>query len=375
MEKRFYIIVGEASGDLHASNLIREIKKADKSIVFRGFGGDKMQQAGAQIVRHYRELAFMGFWEVLTNLHTISRNLRYCKEDIAAFRPHAVILVDYPGFNMRMARYLRKMRIPCFYYISPKVWAWNISRVKKIKEWVDHMFVILPFEKDFYQKYGYRVDFVGHPLLDALSAYTQNENFFIQNNLEQKRIIALLPGSRRQEIQRMLPVMLRMVHHFPGYQFVVAGLSHIGAPFYQSYIHHPNVKLVIDQTYDLLSHSFAALVTSGTATLETALFDVPQVVCYCANFISYVIGYFVIQVQFISLVNLICGKQVVTELIQYDLNESNLRKALQAILENKTRERIFADYRLLREKLGQPGASQRAASLILHYFNQLPQRD
>ncbi len=364
---RFYIIAGEASGDLHASNLIREIKKIDCTAIVRGFGGNKMKDAGAEIVRHYRDLAFMGFWEVLINIGTILRNLAFCKKDIVEFRPDAVILVDYPGFNFRIASFLKKKGIRCFYYISPQIWAWNVSRVKKIKKWVDRMFVILPFEKEFYAKWNYEVDYVGHPLLDAISNFSFNDNFFKDNIIEQKRIIAILPGSRKQEIHRILPIMLKMVHHYPGYQFVVAGLTNIGEEFYKQHIHHPNIKIVMDQTYDLLNNSYAALVTSGTATLETALFDVPQVVCYRGSFFSYIIGYFLVKVKFIAMINLICDKKAVEELIQDDLSEKKLRAALNRILDAKTRDNIFSDYKLLREKLGQSGASQKAAELILGY--------
>ncbi|HXH19620.1 MAG TPA: hypothetical protein VNJ07_11120, partial [Chitinophagales bacterium] len=238
---KFYVIAGEASGDLHASHLIRAIKTLDSTASFRGLGGDRMEQAGARIVKHYRELAFMGFWEVLLHLRTVLNNLSFCKHDILQFQPDAVILVDYPGFNLRIAKFLKQRGIRVFYYISPQVWAWHSSRVKQIKRCVDRMYVILPFEKEFYARWNFDAEFVGHPLLDALHDFRFNENFIDGNRLAQKRIIALLPGSRRQEIKRMLPVMVQMAHYFPGYQFVVAGLSHIGEPFYRQFIHHPDI--------------------------------------------------------------------------------------------------------------------------------------
>ncbi len=402
---KLYIIAGEPSGDLHASNLVRSIKNLDRSASVRGFGGDRMQAAGAEIVKHYKDLAFMGFLEVVVHLRTILRNLSFCKKDILQFKPDAVILVDYPGFNLRIAKFLKQnarlneagQGIKVFYYISPKVWAWHSSRVKQIKECVDRMFVILPFEKEFYAKWNYDVDFVGHPLLDALDEFesssknstddtlsfepvpfagegrgeaikkaphsggTAPSNFLQQNQLEQKRIIAILPGSREQEIKRMLPVMAEMVQYFPDERFVVAGLSQIGESFYRQYLHHPGVKLVMDQTYDVLNNSFAAVVTSGTATLEAALFNVPQVVCYKANFISYWIGRMLVKVKFIALVNLIGGREIVEELIQNKLTAESLRAALNKISGARERERILSDYKSLREKLGGAGASKRAA--------------
>ena len=366
---RFYIIAGEPSGDLHASNLIRAIKEIDNGASVRGFGGDKMAQAGADIVKHYRDLAFMGFSEVLMNLRTIFDNLSFCKQDILKFQPDAVILVDYPGFNLRIAKFLKAKGIKVFYYISPQVWAWHTSRVKQIKKLVDRMFVILPFEKDFYAKWNYDVDFVGHPLLDALDDFRFNDNFLSDNHLEQKKIIAILPGSRKQEIRRMLPMIAQMVRYFPDYQFVVAGLSHIGESFYHQHTNHPQLKLVMDQTYDLLNNSSAAMVTSGTATVETALLNVPQVVCYRGNIISYLIGKIVVEVKFIAMVNLICDKEAVKELIQNELTTENLHAALSKILDTKERNRIFSYYKMLREKLGGAGASKRAAEAIVNRLN------
>ncbi len=363
---KFYIIAGEASGDLHASNLIRAIKNIDGAASVRGFGGGRMKAAGADIVKHYKDLAFMGFWEVLVNLRTILGILSFCKQDILQFKPDAVILVDYPGFNLRMAKFLKAKGIRVFYYISPQVWAWHTSRVKQIKRCVDRMFVILPFEKEFYAKWKYEVEFVGHPLLDALADYKFNENFLRDNHFADKKVIAILPGSRRQEIKRMLPVMAEMAHLFPDYQFVAAGLTHIGEAFYRKHLHRPEIKLVFDQTYDLLHHSHAAMVTSGTATMETALFNVPQVVCYKGNFLSYVIGRMLVEVQFIAMVNLICGKKVVEELIQNDLTTENLRAELEKILSGEERNSVVSGYKLLCEKLGGVGASKRTAEVMVN---------
>lgn len=362
---KFYIIAGEASGDLHAANLVRAMKEQEQAAEFRGFGGDKMANAGATIVKHYRDLAFMGFWEVAVNIRTILGNLSFCKQDILQYKPDAVVLVDYPGFNLRIAEFLKGKGIKVFYYISPQVWAWKASRVKLIKACVDRMFVILPFEKEFYAKWNYEVDFVGHPLLDELAANKQGENFLLSNNLDDKKIIALLPGSRKQEISRMLPVMIGMIKFYPEYQFVIAGLTNIGEDFYRDLLPSSGTRLVMDQTYDLLAHAHAALVTSGTATLETALFNVPQVVCYRGSYFSYLIGRMLVRVKFISLVNLICDKQVVTELIQDDFSPERLRSELKNILTEKTREQILVNYRLLEDKLGGAGASQKTGALIL----------
>ena len=363
---KYYIIAGEPSGDLHASNLIRAITDVDRSASFRGFGGDRMAAAGAQIAKHYKDLAFMGFWEVAMNLRTIFRNLSFCKEDILRFNPDAVILVDYPGFNLRIAKFLKQNKIKVFYYISPQMWAWHSSRVKQIKQLVDRMFVILPFEKEFYKKWNYDVDFVGHPLLDAMQDLRFNENFLREHQLDQKKLIAILPGSRRQEIKKMLPVMAELPRHFPDYQFAVAGLSHLGEEFYRKYIHDPAIRIVFDQTYDLLHHAHAAMVTSGTATMETALFNVPQVVCYKGNYLSYLIGRMLVEVKYIAMVNLICDKEAVKELIQGEMTVENLRAALNKILTLDEREKMLSDYRLLREKLGGAGASMRAAEMMIH---------
>lgn len=365
---KYYIIAGEASGDLHGSNLIKEIAKQDKDAQFRYFGGDLMAAAGGQLVKHYSEMAFMGFWEVLTNIDTILANLKFCKKDILDYQPNAVILIDFPGFNMRIARFAKLMKIKVLYYISPQVWAWNKSRIKKIKRFVDKMFVILPFEKEFYKQWDYEVNFVGHPLLDAIAQRKKNENFLNQHNLTDKPIIAILPGSRKQEIAKMLPVMLSVIPYFPNYQFVVACMESVGAEFYEKY-HFQNVSFVYNQTYDLLEHATAALVTSGTATLETALFEVPEVVCYKGNPLSMMLGKWLIKVSFISLVNLISEKELVKELVQENLTTENLRVQLNKILMDKNhRENLIAEYKILKQKLGSAGASEKTAKLLITFL-------
>jgi lipid-A-disaccharide synthase len=365
---KFYIIAGEASGDLHASNLIKEIKLLKKNAEFRCWGGDLMKEQGAELVKHYRDLAFMGFVEVVSNIRTIAKNISFCKKDILEYRPDALILVDYPGFNLRIAEFAHKNDIKVFYYISPQVWAWKSSRVEKIKKYVDKMFVILPFEKEFYKSQGYDVEFVGHPLLDVINNFSkQNKNSFIQkNNLNEKPIIALLPGSRKQEITKMLSVMLAIIPEFEDYQFVVGAAPSVPNEFYEKIIADTEVKILHNQTYELLSNATAALVTSGTATLETALFEVPEVVCYKGNFISYQIAKRIVDVKYITLVNLIMNRMVVRELIQNELNRANLRFELNKILLDKNNhKRILSDYSLLKEKLGDAGASRKTAELIL----------
>ncbi|MCB2221708.1 MAG: lipid-A-disaccharide synthase [Bacteroidetes bacterium] len=369
---KYYIIAGEASGDLHASNLMKELKRQDPSSEFRCWGGDLMVAQGGQLVKHYRDLAFMGFLEVVTNLRTILGNIRLCKEDMLNYQPDAVILVDYPGFNLRIAEFAKKQGFKVFYYISPQVWAWKKSRVYKIKKFVDRMFVILPFEKEFYAQYGYEVEFVGHPLLDMIDALPLNDGqeFRIENGLSNEPIIALLPGSRKQEIKKMLSVMLSVVSGFPSYQFVVAGAPSQDKEFYDQIIGQAHVKFIEGKTHRLLQNAHAALVTSGTATLETALFQVPEVVCYKSSFISYTIARMVIDrsiIKFISLVNLIMDKEVVKELIQKDFNPKKLKKELAKVTgDHEYRNKLFKDYKLLADQLGGPGASQKTASLILN---------
>ena len=365
---KYYLIAGEASGDLHGANLMRALQQIDPEAEFRFWGGDRMEAVGGKLIKHYRDLAFMGFWEVITNLKTILRNIDFCKRDITQFQPDALIFIDYPGFNMRIAKWAKQRGIPTHYYISPQIWAWKENRIKAIKRDVDAMYVILPFEKDFYEeKHQYPVHFVGHPLLDAIAARKEvsEEIFKRENGLDERPIIALLPGSRKQEIAKMLSVMLSVVGSYHQYQFVIAGAPSLGYDFYKQFIKEENVHFVTGKTYDLLSHAHAALVTSGTATLETALFNVPEVVCYRGNWISYQIAKRVISLKYISLVNLIMDAPVVTELIQGELNTKNLKTELDKLLNPEHRAKLLKDYKILREKLGNEGASERTASLIV----------
>jgi lipid-A-disaccharide synthase len=367
---KYYIIAGEASGDLHASNLLKELRKLDSQAQFRCWGGDKMKAEGAELVKHYRDLAFMGFTEVVMNLRTILRNIDFCKQDILQNKPDVVILVDYPGFNLRIAEFVKQQGIKVFYYISPQVWAWKQSRVHKIKRLVDHMFVILPFEKEFYEKFDYPVDFVGHPLLDAISSIEKSDDDFYQRNqLNNKPIVALLPGSRKQEISVMLPLMMSVVKEFPDYQFVIGAAPSLPEDYYKSMTGNSGIKILSNQTYELLSHSTAALVTSGTATLETALFEVPEVVCYKGGWISYRIAKALVKIDYISLVNLIMKKEVVRELIQNELKAENLIAELKKILFDKEKvAEMKRDYQQLKQKLGGGGASQKTAELMFEYL-------
>ena len=364
---KYYLIAGEASGDLHGANLMRALAEIDPQAQFRFWGGDRMEAVGGKLIKHYRDLAFMGFWEVVTNLRTILRNIDLCKGDITAYQPDAIIFIDYPGFNMRIAKWAKQQGIPTHYYISPQIWAWKENRIKAIRRDVDAMYVILPFEKDFYEgKHQYPVHFVGHPLLDAIAARREvsMEVFKRENGLDERPIIALLPGSRKQEIAKMLSVMLSVVGSYHPYQFVIAGAPSLGYDFYRQFIREENVHFVSGKTYDLLSHAHAALVTSGTATLETALFRVPEVVCYRGNWISYQIAKRVISLKYISLVNLIMDAPVVTELIQGDLNTRNLKVELDKLLDPAYRDKLQRDYQALRERLGNEGASRRTAQAI-----------
>lgn len=368
---KYYIVAGEASGDLHASNLMKAIKQKDPDANFRCWGGDLMEQQGGEIVKHYRDLAFMGFFEVLAHLRTVLNNLAICKIDILLYEPDVLILVDFPGFNLRIAEFAKKNGIKVAYYISPQIWAWKKNRIHKIKACVDAMMVILPFEESFYAKYNYPVHYVGHPLLDAVpdkeSAEKDSQRFKEENNLDDRPIIAILPGSRKQEIKAMLPRMIRMQKRFPDYQFVVSTVSWIPSSFYEKIIGKQKIATVLSQTYPLLSHAQAALVTSGTATLETALFRVPQVVCYKGNWISYIIARSLIKgIQYISLVNLISDSPVVTELIQADFNDQRTADELAALLHSSTtQQRIEEGYNNMIQKLGHSGASSRAADVVM----------
>ncbi|MBM3915597.1 MAG: lipid-A-disaccharide synthase [Sphingomonadales bacterium] len=363
---RYYVIAGEASGDLHGSNLIAALRVQDPQAVIRCWGGDKMQAAGATLVKHYRELAFMGFAEVIKNLPTILRNLRFCKQDIVSFRPDVLICIDYPGFNLRIAKWAHAKNIRVVYYIAPQVWAWKENRVKEMKKTIDQLLVILPFEKDFFAtRWQWNVDYVGHPLVQVIDTARQVP---VTAPLSDKPIVALLPGSRQQEIAKKLPVMLQVSRSFPDHQFVVAKAPGTSDAFYANLLAaYPSVKLVSDQTYALLRQASAALVTSGTATLETALFGVPQVVCYKGSWLSYQIGKRLVKVKFISLVNLIMNKALVTELIQDELNITSLTTALRELLYDKSkRSQLEQAYAQLHQLLSESGnASKQAAYLIV----------
>lgn len=383
---KYYIISGEASGDLHGSNLITALKKKDPAAEFRCWGGDKMEAAGAVLVKHYKELAFMGFLEVIKNLRTILKNIAVCKKDISRYQPAAVILIDYPGFNLRIAKWAKENGIPVIYYISPQVWAWKENRVKLIKECVDLMLVILPFEKDFYKKWNYEVAYVGHPLVEVVEDFRRQHPPSLQADfasdlntadarLPQSQIIALLPGSRQQEILKKLPIMLQVAKHFPDHQFVVAKAPGLDDSFYTTLLApYVNVTSVGNKTYELLNTAKAALVTSGTATLETALFGVPEVICYKGSAFSYQIAKRLIKIKFIGLVNLIMDKEVVKELIQDELTEKNLVHELNLLLydENK-KEQLEKDYLALKNLLSRGGhASTNAAERIHQFMTTLP---
>ena len=382
---KYYIIAGEASGDLHGSNLMKALKQEDEAAEFRVWGGDLMQQAGGQLIKHYRDLAFMGFVEVVMNLRTILTNIRFCKKDIAVYRPDVLVLIDYPGFNLRIAKWAKVHNIKVFYYISPQIWAWRSSRAHKIKRLVDRMFVILPFEKAFYQQYNYKVDFVGHPLLDVVDGYKPiakvGDTLKVSPTLAtpslenlKKPIIALLPGSRKQEINKMLPEMLQLTQAFPNHYFVIAGAPAQPRSFYEDFrqmareAFPSQVQLVENRTYDLLHFATAAIVTSGTATLETALFNVPEIVCYKGSLLSYWIAKRLINVKYISLVNLIADKPIVKELIQSEFNAENLKVELEKLFDESHVNTLLEDYKDLRQMLGNVGASRRTAELMVGYL-------
>ena len=384
---QYYIIAGEASGDLHGSNLIKELRKLDAAAVIRCWGGDKMEAAGATLVKHYRDLAFMGFIEVIKNLRTIFRNIDFCKKDILENKPDVLVLIDYPGFNLRIAKWAKRQGIKIIYYISPQVWAWKENRVKGIKESVDKMLVILPFEKDFYKKWHYEVEYVGHPLVEVIEEFgirnlelpdqntaTTSPNSQLQ--IPNSGIVALLPGSRQQEILKKLPIMLEVAKYFPSYQFVVAKAPGLDENFYNVLLApYNNVSTVVNKTYELLAQSKAALVTSGTATLETALFAVPEVICYKGSSISYQIAKRLVKIKYIGLVNLIMEKEVVKELIQDDLTVENLKKELDTLLNSKEKqEQLKNDYAALKNLLSRGGhASANAAKSIYNFLTSLTQ--
>ena len=374
---KYYLIAGEASGDLHGSNLIKELHKLDANATIRSWGGELMEAAGSTIVKHYRDLAFMGFIEVVKNLPTILRNIKFCKEDILFFKPDVLVLIDYPGFNLRIAKWAKEQGLKVIYYISPQVWAWKENRVKGIKKHVDKMLVILPFEKSFYEKWNYKVEYIGHPLVQVIDEFLKQPKQAIERKggseqSEVKEVIALLPGSRQQELQVKLPIMLEVTKRFPHYRFTIAQAPSLPLEFYEQMVEgHPNVDIALSgQTYALLSQAKAALVTSGTATLETALFEVPQVVCYKGSNISYQIAKRLIKIKYISLVNLIMDKPIVTELIQNSLTVENIFRELDKVLHNAQHIRqMKEDYAALKNLLRQGGnASQRAAQEIVGFL-------
>ncbi len=368
---KYYLVAGEASGDLHGANLMKALKTLDKDAEFRFFGGDLMQAEGGIVVKHIADMAFMGFMEVVLNLNTIMNNLKLCKADITAWQPNVLVLIDFPGFNLKIADFAKKSGLLVCYYISPKVWAWNQKRVLKIKRVVDHLFCILPFEVDFYKTWGMEVDYVGNPLLDAVSAFSPAANFLADNQLTGKKIIALLPGSRRQEISRLLPAMVSVTEQFQDHQFVVAGAPSFSAEYYTPFLNQKNIPIVFNATYDLLSHADAAIVASGTATLETALFNVPQVVVYKGHPVSIAIARSVVTIKFISLVNLIMDSPVVKELIQQDASPKNIAAELDSLVNNTDyRAKMLANYDELDVRMGKPGASAKTAGLIIKYVKE-----
>jgi lipid-A-disaccharide synthase len=368
---RYYILAGEASGDLHASNLILEIKKIDPEAVFRGFGGDLMEKAGMTVLKHYRDLAFMGIVPVIMNIRTIQKNFRFCEQDLLDFKADVLVLVDYPGFNLRMAKFAKSKGIRTFYYISPKIWAWKQERVHKVKAYVDEMFTILPFEGEFYRKFDYPVNYVGNPLLDAIlekKTAPDHDKFFAENDLPGKPVLAVLPGSRKGEISVLLPTMLKAAAQFPEFQCIIAGAPNMGIEFYTPFMAGSNVPVIWGKTYDILIHSRAAIVSSGTATLETAILNVPQIVVYQLNprglFIF--LKKFFLKTKWVSLVNIILGREAVVELIQADFTMKNVVSELKKILYNPENEkRMLADYQEMMVKLGEPGASKRTAELMV----------
>ena len=371
---RYFIIAGEQSGDLHGSNLVRGILAADNGAEITCWGGDLMEAAGANLLVHYRDLAFMGFVEVLKNLGAIKKNLSLCKNQILGFKPDVIIFIDYPGFNLRIAEFAKGKGLRTFYYISPKFWAWNEGRIKKVKKYVDRMFIIFPFEVAFYKKHGITVEYHGNPLVDEtekrIASFPEVSEIFRSIGIEEQPVIALLAGSRKHEIEFVLPAMVRVIPHFPGYKFILAGVKNIPDEFYKKIIGTAPVLLVKDKTYEILHISQGALVTSGTATLEAALLGAPQVVCYKADFFSALIAWFVIRVKYISLVNLIMEFEVIRELVQYDLTHKNLLSELRAILPGGVkRDKILSDYEALKVKLGPAGASGRIAFEMVEEMN------
>ncbi|MCO6360381.1 lipid-A-disaccharide synthase [Roseivirga pacifica] len=377
---KYYIIAGEASGDMHAANMMKQIKQRDPEAYFRVWGGDKMAEQAQELAKHIRETSFMGIFGVLWNLRTIKRNFRFCEEDIEQFKPDVLILIDNSGFNLRIAKYVKLSQLDTrvYYYILPQAWAWKRKRVHTIHQWTDRIFAILPFEKAFYKSYGYDVDFVGHPIMDALAQekkqLADKEAFRLKYEFSEKPVIALLPGSRKREIQTKLPKMLQVVKHFPNHQFVVAGSRTVDESLYAQFL-PSEVKLIFGEHYNILNMADAALVTSGTATLETALFNVPQVVCYKPGWLTYHLMKRIISIKYISMVNLILDKETVKELIESDLNESKMVGELELLFDETHRERMLEDYKLLAEELGGTGASERVATLMIEDIQNHSQRN
>lgn len=367
---KYFVIAGEASGDLHGANLVKELKSIDSTNEFSGWGGDLMAQQGVKVLKHIRELAFMGFIEVLANIKTIKKNFKLCRQQIIDNKPDAVIMIDYPGFNMRMSKWVRNQNIPVYYYISPNVWAWNTKRVYHFRDNVNKLFVILPFEKEFYAKFNISVDYEGHPLRDAIENFapTSYTEFCKINNLDNRPKIAVLAGSRKQEIKTMLPHMLAAAKNFPEYEFVIAGAPAIDKSIYHKYM-DGSAKFVIDDTYNVLYHAKAGIIKSGTSTLEAALFDLPQVVCYRSSFISTLIAYLVKKVKYISLVNLILNRETVKELLQYKVNKNKITEELKKVLpDGSEHNRIINDYNNIKNMLGEIGVTKRVAQRIHNYL-------
>jgi lipid-A-disaccharide synthase len=374
---KYYLIAGEASGDLHGSNLMHELKKADPSAEFRCFGGDLMEAEGGRLVKHFREMAYMGIVNVVLHIRTIARNMRFCQSDILEYRPNVLILIDYPGFNLRMAKFAKKNNIPVFYYISPKIWAWKEYRVKEIKAYVDEMFTILPFETEFYKKYDVEVHYVGNPTMDAVAKFYSSpvtkDEFLSNNNLDSRPVVALLAGSRKQEIKNMLPVMKKAAFCYPEFQFVVAGVHFVDPRLYQKILKN-SIPVIYNQTYELLQNAHTALVSSGTATLETALFEVPQAVLYKVEggwLIQVIMKKFFLKIKWASLPNLILNKEAIREFIQVDMTFKNIKEELHRLFyEEGYREKIIDDYKRLKQQLGQHGSSGRAARLMVQLLKQ-----
>lgn len=365
----YYLIAGEASGDLHGSNLMKALKQHDANASFNYFGGDLMKAEGGTLRKHYSEMAFMGFVEVITNLGTVLRNIKMAKQDILANKPDVLILIDFPGFNLKIADFAKTHEIPVFYYISPKVWAWNQKRVLKIKKIVDRMFCILPFEVDFYKSWGMEVDYVGNPILDAIALNKPNANFKSNYGLDDRPLIAFLPGSRRQELERVLPEMLKIVERFPEFQFAIAGAPSFSEKDYEQYLGNYSIPIIFNDTYNLVLNAKAAVVTSGTATLETALLKTPQVVVYKGNSISIAIARMLVNIKYISLVNLVMDDDVVKELIQEDCSGEKISAEIDLIMNDQSyRKHMLQNYEKLASRMGQPGASERAAELMIKYL-------